>query len=117
MSLDARLKRLERAVPWPSWPSDIEQAKQRCLARLKVRIGDACGIPEHPTVRQAQAMLIDDTPDQAKQDRETLQRYAQQHPELMRHAEGARARITATLEQMVQRLEASHGPRPSYPTP
>jgi hypothetical protein len=106
-NLNTRLQRLERAVPWPSWPSHIEQAKQRCLVRLHVRIGDACGIPEHPTVRQAQAMLSDDAPAQAAQDRETLQRYAEQHPSLMRDADGSRARLTAKLEEMSRRLEAS----------
>jgi alkanesulfonate monooxygenase SsuD/methylene tetrahydromethanopterin reductase-like flavin-dependent oxidoreductase (luciferase family) len=108
MSLERRIERLERAVPWPPWPSHIEEAKQRCLARLKVRIGDACGTPEHPTVLAAQVFLVDDTPEQADQDRKALHRWAQQHPELMRHAEGARDRISTKVEQMVQRLEASH---------
>jgi hypothetical protein len=110
MSLERRLRRLEQALPLPHWPSEIEAAKQRCLAWLKVRIGEALGKMEHPYVVAAQSLLIDNSPAQAEQDRATLQRYAAQHPELLRGSEGARERINAKLEEMHQRLEVSHEP-------
>jgi hypothetical protein len=102
---EQRLQRLERSLP--RWPSEVEQAKQRCLARLHIRIGDACGLRKHPLVVKAQTDLIEDTPAQAEHDRETLQRWARQHPATLYPADnGARARITAKLEEMARRLEA-----------
>jgi hypothetical protein len=63
-----RLERLEHALPLPCWPSDIKRAKQRCLARLYLRIGEACGILDHPVVVKAQDTLMGDTDAQAEQD-------------------------------------------------
>jgi hypothetical protein len=104
--LRRRLERLERALPWPRWPAAVEEVKQRCLARLHLRIGAATDQMEHPLIMKALAQLIDDTPDQAEQDRPTLRRWAEQHPELMRGTEGERDRITARLEQIAERQEA-----------
>jgi uncharacterized lipoprotein YmbA len=109
-SLEQRLARLEQGLP--RWPMAIEEAKQRCLARLKVCIGEACGIPDHPVIVAAQAQLIDDTPEQAEQDRATLRRYAEQHPELMRGSKGVRDRLSAKLDEVARRPEVSHGTIP-----
>ena len=70
---EKHLQRLEQGLP--RWLITVEEAKQQCLARLKVHIGEAIGCLDHPLVIDAQARLIDDTPVQAEQDRETLQRY------------------------------------------
>jgi hypothetical protein len=101
---ERRLQRLEQSLP--RWPSEIEQAKQRCLARLHIRIGEACSIREHPLVVKAQTELMDDTPAQAEHDRETLRRWARQHPATLYPDDGAWARITAKLEEMAQRIQA-----------
>jgi hypothetical protein len=109
-SLEQRLTRLEQGLP--RWPLAIEDAKQRCLARLHVHIGEAVGCLDHPLVIKGQARLIDDTPEQAEQDLATLRRWAEQHPELMRDAEGARDRISAKLAEVARRLEVPHGEIP-----
>ena len=96
--IERRLQRLEQALP--RWPITVEDAKQRCLARLKVRIGDACGIPDHPVIVEAQARLIEDTPEQAA------------HPELMRQAAGVRDRLSAMRDEVARRPEVSHGTIP-----
>jgi hypothetical protein len=104
---EKRLQRLERG--FPRRPIAVEAAKRRGLARLYLRIGATVGLMEHPLVRQAEATLINDTPAQAEHDLATLQRWAQQHPELMRHETGARDRIAAKLDAMARRLEGHHG--------
>jgi hypothetical protein len=104
-----RLERLEHALPLPCWTSDIKRAKQRCLARLYLRIGEACGILDHPVVVKAQDTLMGDTDAQAEQDRDTLRRYAQQHPECLRQEPGARARLEATMARIRERLESGKG--------
>jgi hypothetical protein len=101
---EKRLRRLEQVLP--RWPASVEAAKQRSLARLHVRIGELTGDTEHPAVRQAQALLTDDTPEQWAQDVETLRAWSRAHPELARGTEGARERIAARLDVLARRLEA-----------
>jgi hypothetical protein len=100
-----RLERLEASMQGV-WPADVEHAKQRSLARLKVRIGEACGISEHPVVQSARTLLMGDTPEQAEADTAILQRWARQHPATLYPDDDARARITAKLEEMAQRMQA-----------
>jgi hypothetical protein len=104
-----RLERLEQVLP--RWPASVEEAKQRCLARLKVRIGEACGCMEHPAVVAAMASLVDDSPAQDKADRATLQRYAAQYPRRLYPPDNGLAdRIEAKLEEMARRQEANREP-------
>jgi hypothetical protein len=106
-----RLQRLEAALP--RWPASVEQAKQRCLARVHLRIGEALGRMDEPLVLKAQALLTDDTPEQRVQDLDTLQRWSRAHPELSRGSEGARDRISARLDELARRMEAhDHEPIP-----
>ena len=102
-----RLQRLEQGLPRRGIP--VAEAKQRCLARLHVHIGEAIGCLDHPLVIDAQARLIEDIPVQAEQDRETLQRDTAAHPHLMRGRDEALDRISAKLEEVARRLEVDHG--------
>jgi hypothetical protein len=102
--LEKRLTRLEHVLP--RWPPSVEAAKQRCLARVHLRIGEALGKMDDPLVVKAQTLLTDDTPAQRAQDLDTLQRWSRAHPELARGTEEARDRISAKLEAMARRVEA-----------
>jgi hypothetical protein len=84
----------------------VEAAKQRCLARVHLRIGEALGKMDDPLVVKAQTLLTDDTPAQRAQDLDTLQRWSRAHPELARGTEEARDRISAKLEATARRVEA-----------
>jgi hypothetical protein len=103
--LSRRLERLETQLQGV-WPADIEHAKQRSLARLKVRIGEACGTSEHPGVQSARTLLMGDTPEQAEADTAILQRWAREHPATLYPDDGARARIEAKLEEMARRPQS-----------
>jgi hypothetical protein len=99
-----RLEQLETQIRGV-WPAEVEAAKQRSLARLKVRIGEACGTSEHPVVAAAQAQLVGDTSEQAEADRALLQRWAREHPTtLYPDDSAARERMAAKLEEMARRL-------------
>jgi hypothetical protein len=97
-----RLEQLETQIRGV-WPAEVEAAKQHSLARLKVRIGEACGTSEHPVAVAAQAQLIGDTPEQATADRELLQRWAHRYPATLYAEDGSRDRIAAKLEAMARR--------------
>jgi hypothetical protein len=61
---------------------------------------------DDPALPAADALLADDTPEQAAADVETLRRWAQRHLATLHPVDGARERIAAKLEQMAQRLQA-----------
>jgi hypothetical protein len=109
--LEKRLQRLEQVLP--RWPASVEAAKQRCLARVHLRIGETLGKADDPLVVKARGTLIDDTPEQREQDRETLRQWSRAHPDLSRGSEGARDRMSARLDELARRMEAhDHEPIP-----
>ena len=100
-----RLEQLETQIRGV-WPAEVEAAKQRSLARLHVRISEACGTLDHPVVVAAQAQLVGDTAEQAAADRTLLQRWARQHPVTLYPDDTARARIAAKLETMARQMQS-----------
>jgi hypothetical protein len=90
------------------WPADVEAAKRRVLARVRLKISLALGVVDDPAFAVDHALLTDDSAEQAAADREILQRWARQHPATLYPEDGARERITAKLEAMGRGLEASH---------
>ena len=106
--LRRRLERLEAQIRTSrcAWTSDVESARTRAVARLRLHIGELMGAEHHTAVQSARALLIGDTPEQAAADLKTLQRWGRAHPELLTPHDGWAARITARLEEMAQRPEA-----------
>jgi hypothetical protein len=103
---ERRVEQLELQIQG-RWPAEVEAAKQRSLARLHVRISEACGTLDHPVVVAAQAQLVGDTPEQAEADRALLQRWAREYPTtLYPDDSSARDRMAANLEEMTRRLHA-----------
>jgi hypothetical protein len=101
-----RLEQLEARMRGV-WPAEVEAAKARALARVRVKISVALGAADHPAFQADAALLTDDTPEQAAADTELLQRWARQHPSTMYpDADGARPRITAKLEEMARRMQS-----------
>jgi hypothetical protein len=101
-----RLEQLEERIRGV-WPVEVETAKARALARVRLKIATALDAGGDARFKADVALLADDTPEQAAADLETLRRWARQHPATLYPADnGARARITAKLEEMARRLEA-----------
>jgi hypothetical protein len=89
------------------WPAAVEAAKARALARVRLKIAAALDAVGDARFKADAALLADDTPEQEAADTELLQRWARQHPAtLYPDADGARARITAKLEEMARRMQA-----------
>jgi hypothetical protein len=110
MSLESRLHKLEAQLqPKPlAWSADVEACRARAAARVRLHIGERLGIQDHPAVVSARELLKGYTPEQAATDLEILQRWGREHPELLAPDNGWRERFTAKLEEMAQRIEASH---------
>jgi hypothetical protein len=100
-----RLERLEARIRGV-WLAELEAAKARALARVRLRISAALGVEGDPAFKADAVLLADDTPEQAAADTELLQRWASQHPATLYPVDGVRARFTAKLEEMAQRLQA-----------
>jgi hypothetical protein len=105
---EQRLARLEARIRGV-WPAYVEAAKVRALARVRLRISAALGLEGDPAFKADAVSLADDTPEQAEADTAFLQRWARQHPATLYPDDGARARITAKLEEMAQRMQARKG--------
>jgi hypothetical protein len=103
-----RLEQLEARIRGV-WSADVEAAKVRVLARVRLKIAEVTRPLGYPDIEDARALLAGDTLEQASADVEILQRWAQQHPETLYLEGGARARITAKLEEMAQRMRAGKG--------
>jgi hypothetical protein len=112
-SIDARLARLEvqaersdsyTAAVQGAW--EMEAARSRVTARVRLRIGEAIDAPWHPSVVLARTMLAGDTPEQHAADLEVLQRWNAAHPDAFPPDEGACDRIMAKLDEMARRREA-----------
>jgi hypothetical protein len=88
------------------WPADVEAAKARVLARVRLKIRVALGAVGHPACKADAALLADDTPEQAAADTELLQRWAHEYPATLYPDGGARERIAATLEEMTRRMQS-----------
>jgi hypothetical protein len=73
-----------------------------------LHIGERLKIPNHPAVVSARELLMGDTPERQQADLDTLQRWGREHPELLAPDDGWRERISAKLDEMSQRIEASH---------
>jgi hypothetical protein len=100
-----RLEQLEARIRGV-WPAEVEAAKARALARVRLKISVALDAAGHPACKADVALLADDTPEQAVADTKILQRWARQHPATLYPDDGARAHITAKLEEMAQRMQA-----------
>jgi hypothetical protein len=104
-----RVEQLESQIQG-RWPADVEAAKARALARVRLKISVALDAVGHPACKADVALLADDTPEQAAADREILQRWARQYPAtLYPDDDGARDRIAAKLEEMARRMQAGRG--------
>jgi hypothetical protein len=64
MNLERRIGKLEaqRQARQPSYSSDVEAARIRTAARIRLHIGEALGAIGHPAVISAQTLLFGDTP-------------------------------------------------------
>jgi hypothetical protein len=91
------------------WPVEVESAKARALARVRLKIATALDAVGDARFKADVALLADDTPEQAAADLETLRRWAQRHPQTLYSDSTARDRITAKLEEMAQRMLARKG--------
>jgi hypothetical protein len=110
MSLERRVDKLEaqRQLTPLAWSADVDACRARAGARVRLYVGERLQIPEHPSVVSARALLMGDTPERQQADLDTLQRWGREHPELLASDDGCRERISAKLEEMSRRLEASH---------
>ena len=112
MSLERRIARLESAERPGQWPAEVEAAKQRAFARLWLKLGAALDTPDHPRVIWAQTLLVDDPPEQAALDLDTLRRWGDAHPKTLypdTHP-GAKERLIRKLDEIAMRLEANRAP-------
>jgi hypothetical protein len=100
-----RLERLEARIRGV-WPADVQAAKVRALARLRLKISVALDRGGDPTFQADAVLLADNTLEQAAADTEILRHWARQHPVTLYPEDGVRERITAKLEEMARRLEA-----------
>jgi hypothetical protein len=103
-----RLERLEARIRGV-WPADVEAAKVRVLAPVRLKISVALDAVDHAAFKADDALLANDTPEQAAADEAVLRRWARQYPETRYPDDGARVRIAARLEKMAQRLQAGKG--------
>jgi hypothetical protein len=110
-----RLEHLEARMQGV-WPADVQAAKLRALARVRLKIAQVTRPVGHPDIEDARVLLAEDTPEQAAADLKVLRCWARQYPMTLYRADGARARITAKLEEMHQRLQAGKG-EPWIPEP
>jgi hypothetical protein len=92
-----RLERLE-ARTQGVWPAEVQAAKARALARLRLKISVALDRVGDLTFKADAALLAADT--------EILQRWARQHPATLYPDDGVRERIAAKLEEIARRMEA-----------
>jgi hypothetical protein len=100
-----RLEQLEQRIRGV-WPAEVEAAKGRARARVRLKIATALDAVGDAHFQDDVAPLTDDTPEQAATDLETLRRWAQRHPTTLCPVDGARDRIAARLEEMARRLQA-----------
>ncbi len=100
------LERLEAQIQasQPAFSSDVEAARARAAARVRLNIGEVLDAAWHPAVKSAHALLIGDTPAQAAADLEVLQRWGTKHPEVLAPDDGTLTRIMQRLEEMARRL-------------
>ena len=111
MSLECRLRKLEAQLQasQSSYSSDVEAARMRAAARIRLKIGEALDAAGHPAVISARTFLIRDTPAQAAADLETLTRWHACHPVTLDPDEDRLTRIMQKLEEMARRLQAAKG--------
>jgi hypothetical protein len=115
-SLERRIARLEAAAGRASdyttavqaaW--DVEAARTRVAARVRLHIAERLGIPNHPAAQSARALLEGYTAAQAAADLDLLKRWAASHPDAFEPDEEGCARIMRKVEEMAQRLQAHPG--------
>jgi hypothetical protein len=99
-----RLERLEARMQGV-WPAEVQAAKARALARVRLKIAVALDAVGDPAFKADAELLAGDTPEQAAADVTVLRCWTRQHPETLYPADGVRGRITAKLEEMTQRLQ------------
>jgi hypothetical protein len=101
MNLKRRVGKLEAQLQasQPSFDLDVESARTRVAARLRLKIGEVLDAAWHPAVVSARMLLMGDTPDQAAADMATLQRWGNMHPEALTPDDGTLTRIIQKLEQ------------------
>ena len=100
-----RLEQLEARIRGV-WPAEVEAAKGRVLARVRLKIAMALDAVGDTRFQGDDVLLADDTPEQVVADLETLRRWAQQYPMTLYPVDGARDRMAARLEEMARRLRA-----------
>jgi hypothetical protein len=100
-SIEGRLHKLEtqHQARQPCWSMDVESARTRAAARVRLQIGEMCDAAWYPAVVSARMLLMGDTPDQAAADMDTLQRWGNMHPEALTPDDGTLTRIIQRLEQ------------------
>jgi hypothetical protein len=101
MNLKRRVDKLEALLQasQPSFDLDVESARTRVAARLRLKIDEVLDAAWHPAVVSARMLLMGDTPDQAAADMDTLQRWGNMHPEALTPDDGTLTRIIQKLEQ------------------
>jgi hypothetical protein len=89
-SLETRIARLEatagRASDYTTavqaaW--DVEAARTRVAARVRLYLTERLGIPNHPAAQSARALLEGYTAAQAAADLDLLKRWAASHPDAL----------------------------------
>jgi hypothetical protein len=100
-----RVEQLESQIQG-RWPVEVEAAKRRALARVRLKIAAALDAVGDARFQADDALLADDTPEQAAADLETLRCWAQQHPATLYPVDDAHDRMAAKLEDLARRFHA-----------
>jgi hypothetical protein len=100
-----RVEQLESQIQG-RWSAEVEAAKQRVLARVRLKIATALDAVGDASFKADVARLADDTPEQAAADTAILQRWARQHPVTLYQDDSARASSAAKLETMARRMQS-----------
>jgi hypothetical protein len=103
-----RVEQLESQIQ-SRWPVEVEAAKRRALARVRLKIAAALDAVGDARFQADVSLLADDTPEQAAADLQALHRWAQQYPMTLHQVDSARERIAAKLEEMARRMQAGKG--------
>jgi hypothetical protein len=103
-----RLERLEGRIRGV-WPAEVEAARVRVLARVRLKIATALDVVGDARFKANIALLADDTLEKAAPDLETLRCWPRQHPMTLYRGDSARDRMAAKLVEMARWLQSGEG--------
>ena len=88
------------------WSMDVESARTRTAARVRLKIGEALGAAWQPAVISARTLMVGDTPHRRLPIERSCGRWGRDYSETLAPDDGTLTRISARLEEMAQRLLA-----------